>query len=294
MTNPELLPFSFVILTFNEEVHLPRLLHSIAALNAPIYVVDSGSTDGTLEICASFGAVVASNPFENHPKQWHFALNHFVINTPWIIALDADQIVTPELFDQLQAFRDEDYTGVDGIYFNRKNFFKGRWLRYGGYYPKYLLKMFRTGVGFSDLNENMDHRFVVPGKTSIWPKGHLIEENTKENQISFWIKKHDRYSDLVAEEEHRFRVEGRERQNKKSLFGSPDERIAWLKYRWVRMPLFLRPFLYFFFRYFIQLGILDGRQGLIFHFLQGLWFRFVVDVKILELRQKDQHVAGKA
>lgn len=277
--------FSFIILTYNEELHLPRLLSSINSLNAPIYVLDSGSTDSSLEICKTYNVTVKTNPFKNHPQQWHVALSYFSIITPWIIALDADQIVTPELLEKLKSFRDEDYKDINGIYFNRKNFFKGKWLRYGGYYPKYLLKMFRNGIGYSDLNENMDHRFIVPGKNIVWKKGHIIEENLKENQISFWIQKHNRYSDLVAEEEIQRRNKQRQQTIIPNFFGTPDQRIAFLKKLWWRMPLFGRPFIYFFYRYFIQLGVLDGKQGLIFHFLQGFWFRFVVDIKIMELKK---------
>jgi glycosyltransferase involved in cell wall biosynthesis len=287
MKNRELPDFSFIILTFNEEIHLPRLLVSIATFNAPIYVLDSGSTDKTLEICKEFGVEVKTNKFENHPKQWYAALKTFEIKTPWIIALDADQLVTPELQQQLKNFKNEDFRDINGIYFNRKNIFKGKWLRYGGYYPKYLLKMFRTGVGYSDLNENMDHRFIVPGKTAIWKKGHIIEENLKENKIKFWIDKHNRYSDLVAEEELQRQRSLRSQTNKPSLFGSPDQRTAFMKKYWWQMPLYIRPFLYFFYRYFIQLGILDGKNGFVFHFLQAFWFRLLVDIKIDEMNKKD-------
>lgn len=280
-------PFSFIILTYNEEVHLPRLLKSIADLKAPTFVLDSGSTDNTIAICGEYGATVKVHKFENHPKQWHAALHQFDIITPWIIALDADQQVSSELLAMLRQFRDEDYQNVTGIYFNRKNVFKGRWLRHGGYYPKYLLKMFRTGIGYSDLNENMDHRFIAPGTNLIWRQGHIIEENLKENSISFWIQKHNRYSDLVAEEEWQRSNALRTQTLSPRFFGKPDERIAWLKSYWWRMPLLVRPFIYFFYRYFFQLGILDGKQGLIFHFLQAFWFRFVIDVKILEAKKNE-------
>lgn len=274
--------FSFIILSYNEEVHLPRLLDSIKDLQAPVFVLDSGSTDGTLRICEEFGVQIKQHPFENHPKQWHAALNSFTITTPWTIGLDSDQIVTPELLQQLQQFKNEDYTGINGIYFNRKNFFKGKWIRHGGFYPKYLLKMFRTGIGYSDLNENMDHRFVVPGKTIIWKDGHILEENLKENEISFWIAKHNRYSDLVAHEEIERMKLLRSQTVKGKVFGNPDERIAWFKNIWWKLPLGLRPCLYLFYRMFIRLGILDGKAGILFHFLQGFWFRLIVDVKIKE------------
>lgn len=278
--------FSFIVLTFNEEQHLNRLLYSIAPLNAPLFILDSGSTDQTLKIANDFGATVKYNAFENHPKQWDFALKNFDVQTPWVIGLDADQIVTPELFEQLQNFKDEDYLNINGIYFNRKNFFKGKWIRFGGYYPKYLLKMFRTGVGFSDTNENMDHRFVVPGKTITWKKGHILEENLKENEISFWISKHNRYSDLVAEEEVERMQALRSQTIQPKFFGAPDQRMAFLKRMWWSMPRFLRPFLYFSYRMTFQLGILDGKTGILFHFLQGFWFRIIVDIKIEEKLKK--------
>lgn len=274
--------FSFIILTFNEEQHLPRLLTSIAHLKAPIFIVDSGSTDNTLKIAEDFGAVVKYNAFENHPKQWDFALKNFDVQTPWTIGLDADQIVTPELFELLANFKSEAYQNIEGIYFNRKNFFKGKWIKFGGYYPKYLLKMFRTGVGFSDTNENMDHRFIVPGNTITWKKGHILEENLKENEISFWIAKHNRYSDLVAEEEIERMQALRSQTIKPNFFGDPYQRMAFLKRMWWNMPRFLRPFLYFGYRMTFQLGIFDGKTGILFHFLQGFWFRLVVDIKIEE------------
>jgi glycosyltransferase involved in cell wall biosynthesis len=275
--------FSFIILTFNEEQHLPRLLQSIQGLDAEIFILDSGSTDNTLTIAEQFNAKIKTNAFENHPKQWDFALKNFDVQTPWIIGLDSDHIVTPELFEKLNHFRDQDYNAVNGIYFNRKNFFKGKWIKHGGYYPKYLLKMFRKTVGYSDLNENMDHRFIVSGKTEIWKNGHILEENLKENQISFWIAKHNRYSDLIAQEEIERLNQQRQQTITPKFWGSPDERIAWLKRIWWKLPLGLRPFFYFTHRLIFQLGILDGKTGILFHFLQGFWFRLIVDVKIKEL-----------
>ncbi|PWS26381.1 glycosyltransferase family 2 protein [Pedobacter yonginense] len=276
--------FSFIILTYNEEIHLPRLLESIKNLKAPTFILDSGSTDQTLSIAAQYGAKTATNAFTNHPKQWDFALNHFDIRTPWIVGLDADQTVTPQLFQLLNDFNTDDYAEVSGIYFNRKNFFQGKWIRFGGYFPFYQLKMFRNGVGFSDLNENMDHRFVAPGKTIIWKNGYLLEENLKENDINFWIAKHQRYSDLVAEEELD-RIKNIKAQSlKPSLLGNPDEQRAWLKRLWWKLPLGLRPYLYFSYRIIFKLGILDGKTGMKFHYLQGFWFRRLVDRKIKRLK----------
>lgn len=252
-------------------------------LNAAICILDSGSTDQTLQIAEISGAQIKQHAFINHPQQWHHALEVFDINTPWVICIDADQIVTDELKQQLLNFRDEDYHDINGIYFNRKNYFKSTWIKHGGYFPFYLLKMFRYGIGYSDLNENMDHRFIVHGKTVLWKNSHLLEENLKENNIRFWIDKHNRYSDLLAHEEVERKLKFRTQTLRPKFRGSPDERTAWMKQLWWQMPLFVRPAVYFVYRYIFRLGILDGRQGFIFHFLQAFWFRLIVDIKIKEI-----------
>lgn len=278
--------FSIIILTFNEEIHLQRLLESVKGLVFDLHVLDSGSTDRTLEVAKEYNATILVNPFENHPKQWHYALTHFKIKTPWIIGLDADHIIELELHHLLTQFEDKNINpNVNGIYFNRKNYFKGRWIRHGGYFPKYLLKMFRTGLGHSDLNENMDHRFIVSGETMIWKNGFLKEENLKENNISFWITKHNRYSDLVATEEIERIKASRIQSIKPRLWGNPDERMAFLKKIWWKLPLYWRPLFYFLYRFVFQLGFLDGKEGCLFHFLQGFWFRLIVDEKIQELNK---------
>jgi len=278
--------FSFIILTYNEEIHLPALLASIENLHASVFVLDSGSTDNTVAIAENAGAVVQQHPFENHPRQWDYALKCFPVSTPWVICLDADQVISNELKVLLADFDPAEYNGTNGIYFNRKFIFKDRWIRHGGYFPFYLLKMFRYDVGYSDLNENMDHRFVVPGKTIIWKTGYITEQNHKENDISFWITKHNRYSDLLAREEVERMQKLRGQTVAAKFSGSPDERTAWLKKLWWKLPRYIRPVLYFTYRYVFQLGFLDGRTGAMFHFLQGFWFRIIVDVKIGEILKK--------
>ena len=110
--------FSFIIITFNEEIHLPRLLQSIKELDAEVFCFRfEGSTDKTIAIAEEFGAKVLHNAFENHPKQWDFALKNFPVQTPWVICLDADQTVTPELKKRLEDFRAEDFADVNGILF---------------------------------------------------------------------------------------------------------------------------------------------------------------------------------
>lgn len=284
-------PYSFVVLTYNDEMHLDRLINSVRGLDAEVFILDSGSTDHTLEICKEHSINVRYHAFENHPKQWDHALTTFNISTPWVVALDADQIVTPELFALLRDFDDQAHRDVDGIYFNRKNFHRGHWIKYGGYFPFYMLKMFRTDKGKSDLNENMDHRFIVPGNIKVWKKGFLVEENLKESQIQFWLDKHNRYSDQLAHEEVERMQHLRCQTTRPRFWGSPNERKAFFKNIWWKLPRYLRPAIYFTYRITLQGGFLDGKTGIIFHFLQGFWFRLIVDIKIEELLNEQKITA---
>lgn len=285
------LEFSFIILTHNEALNLQHLLDSISGLNAATYVLDSGSTDNTLNICKANQVHVMQHPFSNHPMQWHVALQAFDIKTRWIIALDADQTLSRELFIQLQQFKDADYKTVNGIYFNRKHIFRGQWIKHGGYFPKYLLKMFRTELGYSDLQELSDHRFQVPGATTIWKKAYLIEENLKDNNLEFWIDKHNTYSNLLARQHlEQSRNPASTIQLQQLFRGAPNDRNACLKAIWLKLPLYLRPCLYFSYRLIFQLGFLDGKTGITYHFLQAFWFRLVIDIKIEELLKPKQHV----
>lgn len=176
---------------------------------------------------------------------------------------------------------------VDGFYIKRRQVFRGRWIKHGGYYPKYLLKLFRRDKVSTDANDLVDHHFYVDG--CVAKLNHdMIEDNWKENDISFWIEKHNRYASLLASEEFERRRNGRQELMEPSLAGNPDQRTLWLKRQWSRMPLYVRPFLYFLYRYIFRLGFLDGKEGFVFHFLQGFWFRLLVDIKLEEIANADK------
>jgi len=114
----------------------------------------------------------------------------------------------------------------------------------------------------------------------------LIEENQKESDISFWIDKHNRYATLLAREELQRKRDHWQDPVESSLVGNPDQRTLRLKQLWCRFPLYVRPFLYFLYRYFLRLGFLDGKEGFIFHFLQAFWFRLLVDIKLEEIQKE--------
>jgi glycosyltransferase involved in cell wall biosynthesis len=279
---------SVILLTYNEEANLPACLESLTGLNCEIFVVDSGSIDSTREIATQFGATVVKHSFEGHTKQWNWALQNLPILTGWVLGLDADQRLTPELAAELHRLFTLErvrLTQVDGFYINRRQVFRGKWIRHGGYYPKYLLKLFRRERVKTDLNDLVDHHFYVEGRVAKL-RHDLIEENKRENDISFWIEKHNHYAALLASEEFLYRKNGRRKPIEPSLMGNPDQRTLWRKQLWYRFPLFVRPFLYFLYRYLVRLGFLDGKEGFIFHFLQAFWFRLLVDIKLEELERE--------
>ncbi len=266
-----------VVLTFNEEANLGACLKSLLPLATAIFVVDSGSTDGTVELAQRLGATVVFHEFERHALQWQWALQNLPITTAWVLALDADQSLSPELREEIKEFLSGEPEAV-GVYLRRRQIFRGKPIRFGGYGNKHLLKLFRLQAVHIDVDEFVDHHFAVNGPT--WKlRNFMIEENHNEDDINAWIAKHTRYAMLQAREEvARMPPAGR-------FWGTADERVRWLKRLWARQPLYIRPFVYFFYRYIIRLGVLDGRQGLIFHFMQALWYRLLVDVNISQLRE---------
>jgi len=277
---------STVILTFNERDNLPRCLESLEPVGGELFIVDSGSSDGTLEIAARHKANVLSHPFETHAKQWAWALDNLPLTSEWILALDADQRLTPELANEIRGLfsgQGMKLDSLDGLFLNRRQVWRGRWIRHGTYYPKYLLKLFRRGKVHFDPNDLLDHHFYISGATAHL-RYDMIEENKKEDDITFWIQKHNHYSTLKAREERGFEVNGYHSPLNSSLWGNPDQRTLRLKEIWRSLPLFIRPSFYFFYRYFVRLGFLDGKEGFIFHFLHAFWFRLLVDIKLEEMR----------
>jgi glycosyltransferase involved in cell wall biosynthesis len=276
---------SVVVLTYNEQLNLERCLESVAGWADALFIVDSGSTDSTIDIARRYGAQVFTHPFVNHVRQWQWAFAELPLDGQWVLALDADQSVTPELRAEITR-NVAAWTAPGspvGAYVNRRQVFRGRWIRHGGYYPKYLLKLFRSDAVALDEADLVDHHFLVNGPTAIL-QGDLVEDNRNEAEISVWIAKHNKYAALQArDEESRWASAAAPRG---SLGGTPDDRTLWMKRLWNRMPLFLRPFGYFFYRYILRLGFLDGKQGFIFHFMQAFWYRLLVDINRDEIRSR--------
>jgi hypothetical protein len=201
------------------------------------------------------------------------------------LAIDADQRVSPELASEIAELRTSLLKDLHGLYIKRRQVFRGRWIRHGGYYPKYLLKLFRRTSVQTDSTDLVDHHFYVTGRTAKL-RHDLFEANSKEDDISFWIEKHNRYAKLLAAEELIRSEKGAGVPLQPAWLGTPDQRALALKRAWSRMPLYVRPALYFFYRYFLRGGFLDGKQGLVFHFMQAFWFRMLVDINLDDMQRR--------
>jgi glycosyltransferase involved in cell wall biosynthesis len=277
------IPVSFLMLTLNEELNLVHSLPILGGWADDIVILDSFSTDRTLEVAAKFGARVVQHKFEGHARQWLWGMQHIDFKHEWVFMHDPDHRLMPQLKAELEAmFARGVPADVNGFYVKRRNVFQGKWIRHGGYYPTYMLKLVRRHRVSFDEHE-FDYRAYVPERT-LTLQHDIIEENLKEEDITFWIDKHNRFAVRQAEEEMYRAQHPGSWKTAPRLSGNPDQRTLWLKKHWYRMPLFVRPFLYFFYRYFLRLGFLDGKKGFIFHFLQAFWYRLIVDVKLEQLR----------
>jgi glycosyltransferase involved in cell wall biosynthesis len=268
-----------IILTFNEEKHLGRCLQSLRGVAKRVVVVDCFSTDGTVALAQAQGAEVVQHAWVNHSVQVNWALDNVPIDTQWTMRLDADEVVTPELAAALNSDLSGYPDSVMGLTVNRQIHFLGRWIRHGGIYPVRMLRVWRSGHGRCE-NRWMDEHMVVQGEIA-HVDADIADINL--NNVTWWTDKHNHYASREAVDLLMHRRQGAEETATARLnFQAGMKR--WLKLKvYARLPLGLRALLYFLYRYFLRLGFLDGWQGFAFHFLQGFWYRFLVDVKVHEL-----------
>lgn len=274
---------SVFILTYNEEKNIRRCLESLADFSDDVHIIDSQSSDGTLAICKSFGCHIHQNVFVNHAVQCNWALDHVPFKYEWIMRLDSDEMLPERLKDELKTLIHNAGEGITGIYLNRRMYFMNRWLRHGGMYPHYILRVFRRGAG--RYEEKTEEHFVLKEGAAVRAEHDFLEDN-RANNLKYWLKKHDDLSDgEIRDTLQLTRDDTSDLQPR--LFGSKVERTRWLKtHVYARSPLFVRPFLYFLYRYVLRLGFLDGIPGLIFHVMQGFWYRFYIDARIYEARSE--------
>lgn len=271
-----------IILTKNEALHIARAMASVAGIADRCIVVDSGSTDETLTLAKSAGAHILSNPWTNHATQFNWALDQLGPETQWVMRLDADEIVSSELAAEIKALLPTLGPEISGVYVSRRMAFLGRPMKWGGLFPLRVMRLFRHGQGRCE-NRWMDEHIIASGPAADF-NGEILDDNR--NSLGWWTDKHNAYASREVVDllnlEHNFAA-----ADSVASVGQRSQASAkrWMKENvYARLPAGLRAFAYFFYRYVIRLGFLDGREGAAFHVLQGLWYRYLVDMKMHEVK----------
>jgi glycosyltransferase involved in cell wall biosynthesis len=264
-----------IVLTLNEELNISYCLKNVIDWANEVIILDSYSTDSTVSISESFGAKVFFRKFDDYARQRNYAINELPITSQWILFLDADEWLTNELKEEISDTLK--LTRFDGFLIKRRLYFSGKWIKYGAYYPSWNLRLFRKGL--ATINRAINEHVEINGQVGKL-KHDMVDEN--HNGLIFWLHKHIQYAHMESKQ---FSTRNNLKTN---LFGNQIERKNWIRQRiWNRLlPPLIRPFIYFFYRYFLRFGFLDGKIGLVFHFLQALWYPFLIDVFYVIERMK--------
>lgn len=280
-----MLDLSVIILTYNEELHIRRCLENVLPFAKKVFVVDCFSTDKTKEIASHLGAVVVEHAWPgNQAEQFNWALNNLPISTEWVLRLDADEYLLPELVEELREKLPTLPEDVTGIVFNRRHIFMGKWVR-RGIYPVKLLRVFRYGKGMCEQRLMDEHIQLTEGR-AVEFEHDFCDHNL--NNLSWFCHKHVNYAIREAVDLLDIELDltgAAESDNGKGI--SPQALAKRMKkHKYARQPLFWRSFAYFCYRYFLKGACLDGKVGFIWTFLQGWWYRTLVDAKVYEIKRQ--------
>jgi len=277
------LPVSVIIAARNEGKNLPRCLQALKAVGE-VCIIDSQSTDDTVEIARSHGAQVVQFHYQGGwPKKRQWAMNTLPIAYDWILLLDADEVVTPELAEEIRLAIQN--PAVNGYFIQLRTWFLGRVLRHGDV-GLWKLSLFRRGRGRYECRlKNQDasmadmevHEHVVVEGVTAKLRNPLIHHNVE--SLSRYIQKHDEYSNW----ESRVLLEGDDKELPPSLAGTQAQRRRWLKRKLFALPG--SPVLLFLYRYVLRFGFLDGVPGLIYCGFQAVQM-FHTKAKIYELKRR--------
>lgn len=272
-----------VILTHNEAKHIGRALDAIKSVASEVFLIDSGSTDGTIEIAEAQGAKVLRNPWINYAAQFQWGLDNAPITADWVMRLDADEVIEPDLVAEIARELPKLPADVTGVNLKRKHVFMGRWVKHGGRYPLVLLRIWRRGVGRIEQRWMDEHMLLDHGRTVTF-QGGFSDVNL--NDLTFFTDKHNKYAtreavDVINQKRGLFERDVDLTSDQTSRKAAVTRFIKERVYN--RIPFQVSALGYFLYRYIFQLGFLDGREGAIYHVLQGFWYRYLVGAKILEL-----------
>lgn len=276
------LDLSVIILAYNEEIHIKRCIENASRISNHIYVIDSYSSDNTVQIARNMGAEVLAHKWENnYAKQFNWALENCNIKSKWILRLDADEYLLEETIKELYELLPSINENISSISMPLVKIWMGKQLHKGT--GKIILKrIFRNGFGRCE-ERLMDEHIVTSEGYDLTTKNGFADENL--NDLSWWAHKHVNYAvreaiDLLNIEYH-FLPE----QTIKANMNQQATAKRRQKERYAKLPLFWRAFAYFCLRYFIKGGIFEGIEGFCWHFFQGLWYRMFVDAKVYEIKK---------
>ncbi|GGF31801.1 glycosyltransferase family 2 protein [Echinicola rosea] len=273
---------SVVILTYNESKHIKRCLERAFSVASQVYVVDSFSTDDTVKIAEAMGGEVYQHRWPgNQAAQFNWALEHLPIRTEWILRLDADEYLTDELQDEITTklpYLSDDITGVS---FKRRHIFMGKWVKRGTY-PVTLLRLFRRGKAVCEQRWMDEHIQLLEGNLVNF-EHDFVDHNL--HNIAWWTSKHNNYATREAIEILDIELDLIGRAQVSGSLNSQATAKRSRKEQYSKQPLFWRSFAYFIYRYFLKGGFLEGKEGFLWHFLQGWWYRTLVDSRIYEIKK---------
>lgn len=278
------LDITAIILTYNEELHIRRCLENVCPMVKKVYVIDSPSTDNTVAICNEFDnvEVVVHKYPGNQAEQFNWALDNVKIDTEWILRLDADEYLLPELVEELFNKLPTMEEGVSALSLSRARAFMGKVLRHGIVDNIKIVRIFRTGKARYEKRIMDEHLSILEGKT-IEMEHKFIDDSRI--PIGQFTSKHENYASreavLLLDAEYKLTNTASMNQE----HGREVEKKRAQKEKYARMPLFWRAFAYFVYRYIVKLGFLDGKEGFCWDFFQGLWYRMLVDAKVYECKK---------
>jgi len=282
-----MIDLSVIILTHNESKHIERCIKSLQQVTDKIFIIDSFSTDNTVSLATGLGASIIQNTWVSYAFQFNFGIQNNPYHTSWVMRMDADEYITAELAQELNQNLALTPQDVSGLYVKRRVLFMDKWIKRGGYYPIWLLRIWRNGLGICE-ELWMDEHIKLSSGTTVQLQNDIVDHNL--NNLTWWTQKHNNYAirEVIDLLNIKYNFDDRVTVQP-DFWGNQEQRTRYLKIKYAGLPLFSRPFIYFIFRYIFKLGFLDGKKGLIWHFLQGFWYRFLVDAKIFEVYQN----AGK-
>ncbi|MCR5687570.1 MAG: glycosyltransferase family 2 protein [Lachnospiraceae bacterium] len=277
-----------IILTKNEEVNIRKCILSIKPIVKRIIVVDSGSTDKTVDVARELGADVMVNvmsPFL-YAKQFLYAMENGNIQTKWVFRIDADEELTEKSAAEIDKLcNDNEDTDVNGIVVRFEVNFMGRAIRHGGVYPLRKLLVFKYGKGNIE-DRCMDEHCVLFEGRSVEVLYDSLHHDDK--GLGAWIDKHNGYSS--REMQDYFNSVSSASSTGLDAVHSLDAKAKFKRFlRWkiyYKLPAGFRAWAYYIYRCYIRLGFLDGREGRIFCFMQAYWYRYLVDAKIFEAEKQ--------